>query len=144
MLNLQHFWCKNCNERHESKLTMITITSMYFALERFELCTHEEHLELKRNWRKYSKENSIDIHNQLKKEKTEHEKGKVLRMDVINYQLTGRKWLGFKEAVYYFKEIGEESCKLTRITNLYFCLETKNLLETIRKNWNKSRTRLRF
>ena len=56
------FWCENCNERHESILTMVTITSMYFALERFELCTHKEHLELKRNWRKYSKENLINIH----------------------------------------------------------------------------------
>ena len=56
------FFCKHCNERHESKLQMVTITSMYFALERFEICTHKEHLELKRNWRKYSKQNLINIH----------------------------------------------------------------------------------
>jgi hypothetical protein len=47
---------------------------------------------------------------------TELEKAKVLRMDVIDYKLTGRKWLGFKEAIYYFDKIGEDSCKLTRIT----------------------------
>ena len=56
---------------------------------------------------------------------TELEKGKVLRMDVINYQLTGRKWLGFKEAAYYFKEIGEESCKLTRITTYTSALKPR-------------------
>ncbi len=47
---------------------------------------------------------------------TELEKGKVLRMDVIDYKLTGRKWLGFKEAIYYFDKVGQDSCKLTRIT----------------------------
>jgi len=44
------------------------------------------------------------------------EKGKMLRMDVIDYKLTGRKWLGFKEAIYYFGQIGKDSCQLTRIT----------------------------
>jgi hypothetical protein len=47
---------------------------------------------------------------------TELEKAKVLRMDVIDYKLTGRKWLGFKEAIYYFDKVGTDSCKLTRIT----------------------------
>ncbi len=47
---------------------------------------------------------------------TELEKGKVLRMDVIDYKLTGRKWLGFKEAIYYFTKVGQDSCRLTRIT----------------------------
>ncbi|WP_300565890.1 hypothetical protein [Flavobacterium sp.] len=47
---------------------------------------------------------------------TELEKGKVLRMDVIDYKLTGRKWLGFKEAIYYFNKVGKDSCKLTRVT----------------------------
>lgn len=47
---------------------------------------------------------------------TELEKAKVLRMDVIDYKLTGRKWLGFKEAIYYFDKVGQDSCKLTRIT----------------------------
>ncbi|UII20459.1 polyketide cyclase [Fulvivirga ligni] len=44
------------------------------------------------------------------------EKGKLLKMDVINYELTGRKWLGFKEAIYEFDSIGVDSCKMTRIT----------------------------
>lgn len=44
------------------------------------------------------------------------EKGKLLKMDVIDYQLTGRKWLGFKEAIYIFEEMGTQQCKMTRIT----------------------------
>jgi hypothetical protein len=47
---------------------------------------------------------------------TELEKAKLLRMDVIDYKLTGRKWLGFKEAIYYFSKIGNDSCKITRAT----------------------------
>ncbi len=47
---------------------------------------------------------------------TQLEPGKILKMDVIDYQLTGRKWLGFKEAIYYFEQIGAHGCKLTRIT----------------------------
>jgi hypothetical protein len=47
---------------------------------------------------------------------TELEKAKVLKMDVIDYKLTGRKWLGFKEAIYYFDQIGKDSSKITRIT----------------------------
>ncbi|HNL08098.1 MAG TPA: polyketide cyclase, partial [Chitinophagales bacterium] len=44
------------------------------------------------------------------------ERGKILKMDVIDYNLIGRKWLGFKEAIYYFEKIGDSNCKLTRIT----------------------------
>lgn len=47
---------------------------------------------------------------------TQLERGKVLKMEVVNYNLVGRKWLGFKEAIYYFDKVGEHSCKLTRIT----------------------------
>lgn len=34
---------------------------------------------------------------------TEFERGTVLKMDVVDYHLIGRKWLGFKEANYYFE-----------------------------------------
>lgn len=44
------------------------------------------------------------------------EKGKILKMDVIDYQLTGRKWLGFKEAIYLFDELENGHTKMTRIT----------------------------
>lgn len=47
---------------------------------------------------------------------TQLERGKILKMDVIDYNLIGRNWLGFKEAIYYFTPIGNKSCKLTRIT----------------------------
>lgn len=47
---------------------------------------------------------------------TELEKGKVLKMDVIDYQLTGRKWLRFKEAIYLFDELEDGTTKMTRIT----------------------------
>ncbi|MEJ2004367.1 MAG: polyketide cyclase [Cyclobacteriaceae bacterium] len=44
------------------------------------------------------------------------EKGKLLKMDVIDYQLTGRKWLKFKEAIYEFREIEPGKTQMTRIT----------------------------
>lgn len=47
---------------------------------------------------------------------TELEKGKILKMDVIDYQLTGRKWLGFSEAIYLFDELENGQTKMTRIT----------------------------
>jgi hypothetical protein len=47
---------------------------------------------------------------------TQLERGKVLKMDVTGYNLIGRKWLGFKEAIYYFTKIDEQHCRLTRIT----------------------------
>lgn len=47
---------------------------------------------------------------------TRLEPGKVLAMDVIDYQLTGRKWLGFKEAIYLFDSLGPNQCQVTRIT----------------------------
>jgi hypothetical protein len=47
---------------------------------------------------------------------TEYNPGVSLKMDVIDYELTGRNWLGFKEAIYLFEAIGTDSCKMTRIT----------------------------
>ncbi|MFK7951102.1 MAG: polyketide cyclase [Saprospiraceae bacterium] len=44
------------------------------------------------------------------------EKGKLLQMDVIDYQLTGRKWLGFKEAIYTFEDLGNGQSKMIRTT----------------------------
>jgi hypothetical protein len=64
---------------------------------------------------------------------TELEPAKVLRMDVIDYQLTGRKWLGFKEAIYYFEAIGADSCKLTRITTYTSELSPRIYWESLEK-----------
>lgn len=47
---------------------------------------------------------------------TELEKGKVLRMDVLDYQLTGRTWLGFREAIYTFEALEDGTCKMIRTT----------------------------
>ncbi|MEH0155252.1 polyketide cyclase [Limibacter armeniacum] len=47
---------------------------------------------------------------------TELERGKILKMDVIDYQLTGRKWLGFKEAIYTFESLKDGNCKMVRTT----------------------------
>ena len=47
---------------------------------------------------------------------TELEPGKVLDMDVIDYQLTGRKWLGFSKAKYLFIELPDGGCRMSRIT----------------------------
>lgn len=47
---------------------------------------------------------------------TKLEKGKILEMDVIKYELTGRKWLGFKQAIYHFKELEKRKTEMTRIT----------------------------
>jgi len=52
----------------------------------------------------------------IKEKVTELERGKILRMVVIDYQLTGRKWLGFKEAIYLFDKVSDNKTKLTRIT----------------------------
>jgi hypothetical protein len=47
---------------------------------------------------------------------TELEKGKILKMDVLDYQLTGRTWLGFREAIYTFEALEDGTCKMARIT----------------------------
>ena len=64
---------------------------------------------------------------------TELEKAKVLRMDVIDYKLKGRKWLGFKEAIYYFDKVGQDSCKLTRITTYTSVLTPRFYWEPLEK-----------
>lgn len=64
---------------------------------------------------------------------TELEKAKVLRMDVIEYKLTGRKWLGFKEAIYFFDKIGQDSCKLKRITTYTSTLKPRFYWQPLEK-----------
>lgn len=64
---------------------------------------------------------------------TEIERGKVLKMDVIDYNLIGRKWIGFKEAIYYFEPIGKNSCKITRITTYTSVLTPRFYWEPMEK-----------
>lgn len=64
---------------------------------------------------------------------TQLERGKVLKMDVIDYNLIGRNWLGFKEAIYYFDKVGENKCKLTRITTYTSVLTPRFYWEPMEK-----------
>jgi len=54
-------------------------------------------------------------------------------MDVISYNLIGRKWLGFKEAIYYFEPVGNNGCKLTRITTYTSVLTPRFYWEPMEK-----------
>lgn len=64
---------------------------------------------------------------------TELERGKVLKMDVIDYKLVGRNWLGFKEAIYYFDKVGVNQCKMTRITTYTSVLTPRFYWEPLEK-----------
>lgn len=64
---------------------------------------------------------------------TEIKRGKVLKMDVIDYNLIGRKWLGFKQAIYYFEPVGNGSCKLIRITTYTSVLTPRFYWEPMEK-----------
>jgi hypothetical protein len=64
---------------------------------------------------------------------TQLEKAKILRMDVIDYNLVGRKWIGFKEAIYYFDKVGANSCKLTRVTTYTSELKPRIYWEPLEK-----------
>jgi hypothetical protein len=46
---------------------------------------------------------------------TQLERGKILKMDVIACNIIGRKWMGFKQAVYLFDKVNG-GCILSRIT----------------------------
>ncbi|WP_373057221.1 hypothetical protein [Zunongwangia sp. H14] len=61
------------------------------------------------------------------------QKGKILKMDVIDYQLTGRKWLGFKEAIYLFEELESGETKMTRITTYTSKLYPRIYWESLEK-----------
>ena len=47
-LNVQPpmMWCPNCQKRHRSKFTDVSITAMYYALKRFEVCGNDEFIKL--------------------------------------------------------------------------------------------------
>ena len=64
---------------------------------------------------------------------TQLERGKVLQMDVIDYNLIGRKWLGFKQAIYFFEPAGNNGCKLTRITTYTSILTPRFYWEPMEK-----------
>jgi uncharacterized protein (UPF0212 family) len=55
-------WCPNCKERRRSRFTEISITGLYFALERFELSSENEIKRLRKSWKKYSLEKNLNIY----------------------------------------------------------------------------------
>lgn len=61
------------------------------------------------------------------------DRGKLLKMDVTDYNLIGRKWLGFKQAVYYFDKVGDNHCKLTRVTTYTSVLTPRFYWEPMEK-----------
>jgi late competence protein required for DNA uptake (superfamily II DNA/RNA helicase) len=62
-------WCSKCQKRHRSKFTDVSITAMYYSLERFDLCNNDEFKKLLREWKKYSKSENIDIYGNGKTDK---------------------------------------------------------------------------
>ena len=70
-LNIQPpmMWCPKCQKRHRSKFSNVSITAMYYALKRFELCENDVFNKLLREWKKYSKSENIDIYGNEKVDK---------------------------------------------------------------------------
>ncbi len=58
-------WCPNCQERHRSRFIDVSITAVYFALKRFDMCTENEFKELRKKWKIYSKEKNLDIYGKV-------------------------------------------------------------------------------
>jgi len=58
-------WCPNCQERHRSRFMDVSITAVYFALKRFNMCTENEFNELRKKWKIYSKEKDLDIYGKI-------------------------------------------------------------------------------
>jgi hypothetical protein len=46
---------------------------------------------------------------------TDYKRGEILQMKITKYNMPGRKWLHFQDAIYLFKAVGD-STELTRIT----------------------------
>lgn len=70
-LNIQPpmMWCPKCQKRHHSKFTDVSLTGMYYALKRFEMCENHEFNKLLGKWKKYSKSDNIDIYGNEKTDK---------------------------------------------------------------------------
>lgn len=67
-LNIQPpmIWCPNCQKRHRSRFSDVSITGMYYALKRFKACENDEFNKLLKEWKKYSKSENIDIYGNKK------------------------------------------------------------------------------
>lgn len=60
--------CPKCQKRERSRFSEVSITAMYYALKRFELCKDDYLKKLLRDWKKYSKTENIDIYGKPKNE----------------------------------------------------------------------------
>ncbi len=71
-LNIQPpmMWCPKCQKRHRSKFSNVSISAMYYALKRFELCENDDFNKLLREWKKYSKSENVDIYGNEKTNKS--------------------------------------------------------------------------
>ena len=63
-------WCPSCQKRHRGSFSKVSITAMYYALEREGHCSHAEFLTLKREWNKYSKSKGINVYGEEIEEKS--------------------------------------------------------------------------
>ena len=59
-------WCPKCQKRERSIFREVSITAMYYAVTRFELCKDDYLKKLLRDWKKHSKMENIDIYGKLK------------------------------------------------------------------------------
>jgi len=64
-------WCPKCQKRERSRFTPISITSMYYTLKRFNICSEIEFKALMKDWKQYSNSEGIDIYG--KEQNNEHE-----------------------------------------------------------------------
>lgn len=67
-------WCYTCNKSLPTDFSVVTITGMYYALKRFEICSEEEFKELRRVWNRYSRAEGVDIHGKPKSKKVKKSK----------------------------------------------------------------------
>ena len=54
------YWCSNCQERHDSVPSPLTIRSMLFALKKVGAVDESEFKAIDKKWKKYKKENGLD------------------------------------------------------------------------------------
>lgn len=55
-------WCPKCQKRERGAFIQVSITAMYYAVDKLNLINGFEFKELMRNWEKYSKIENIDVY----------------------------------------------------------------------------------
>jgi len=62
-------WCPSCKERHRGTFSEVSITAMYYALAKEGICDYSELSKLRREWKKYSLSEGIDVYGNKKGDK---------------------------------------------------------------------------